>query len=154
MNEMGEKLVRHYRGPRETAVRYNKYVVNDKLFRTLAFDVRKRTQNSGMCILTVDGDTYFGKLIEMIEVEYFDRTKYVMFKCKWADSTRDNGYKVDEYGLIFVNYKNLVHRGEIITNEPYVLTSQVDQVFYVEDERDRDWACTVKTKLGNVYDVG
>jgi hypothetical protein len=35
-----------------------------------------------------------------------------------------------------------------------VLTSQVDQVFYIEDERDRDWACTVKTKPRNVYDDG
>jgi hypothetical protein len=47
---MGEKLVMHCRGPRETAVRYNKYVVNGKLFRTVAFDVEKRTQNSGVLI--------------------------------------------------------------------------------------------------------
>jgi hypothetical protein len=114
-------------------------VVSGKLFHTLAFDVRKRTQNNGVCVPTVDGDTYFEKLIEVIEVEYFDRTKYVLFKCKWVDSTRDKGYKVDEYGLIFVNFKNLVHKGEMITDEPYMLTSQVDQVFYVEDERDRDW---------------
>jgi hypothetical protein len=107
---MGEKLVRHCRGPREIAIRYNKYVVNGKLFRTIAFDVGKRMQNSSVCVPTVDGDTYFGKLIEVIEVECFDRTKYIMFKYKWADSTRDKGYKVDEYDLIFVNFKNLVHR--------------------------------------------
>ena len=71
-------------------------------------------------------------------VEYFDRTKYVMFKCDWADSTRDKGYKVDKYGLIFVNFKNLVHKEERITDESYALTLQVDQVFYIEDERDRD----------------
>jgi hypothetical protein len=35
-----------------------------------------------------------------------------------------------------------------------VLTSQVDQVFYVEDERDPDWACAVRTKPRNVYNVG
>jgi hypothetical protein len=35
-----------------------------------------------------------------------------------------------------------------------VLTSQVDQVFYVEDERNQDWACIVRTKPRNVYDVG
>jgi hypothetical protein len=79
---MGEKLIMHCRGPRETAVRFNKYVVNGKLFHILAFDVGKRRQNRGMCVPTVDGDTYFGKLIEVIEVEYFDRTKYVIFKCK------------------------------------------------------------------------
>jgi hypothetical protein len=36
----------------------------------------------------------------------------------------------------------------------YVLTSQVDQVYYVEDESNLDWACVIKTKPRNVYDVG
>jgi hypothetical protein len=71
-----------------------------------------------------------------------------------VDTTRDIGYKVDEYGLVLVNFKNLVHRGELITDEPYMLTSLMDQVFYVEDEREPDWACTVRTKSWNVYDVG
>jgi hypothetical protein len=61
---------------------------------------------------------------------------------------------VDKHGLTLVNFKNLVHRGDQITNELYVLTSQVEQVFYVDDEKDPNWACTVKTKLRNVYDVG
>jgi hypothetical protein len=48
---------------------------------------------------------------------------------------RDRGYMVDKYGLVFVNFKNLVHKRERITDELYVLTSQVDQVFYGEDKR-------------------
>jgi hypothetical protein len=35
-----------------------------------------------------------------------------------------------------------------------VLTSQVSQVFYVKDNRDPDWACALKAKPKNVYDVG
>jgi hypothetical protein len=57
-------------------------------------------------------------------------------------------------GLTLVNFKNLVHRGDQITDEPYVLIFQVEQVFYVDDERDHDWACAVRTKHRNVYDVG
>jgi hypothetical protein len=45
-----------------------------------------------------------------------------MLKCDWMDSTRDKRYKVDEYGLIFVNFKILVHRGEMIIDKLYVLT--------------------------------
>jgi len=41
------------RGLKETAVKYNRYVVNGKLLRTLAHDVR-RTHNSGVCVPTVD----------------------------------------------------------------------------------------------------
>jgi hypothetical protein len=53
---------------------------------------------------------------------------------------------VNEYGLALVNFKKFVHKGELISDELYVLTTQVDQVFYVEDERDLDWACDVRTK--------
>jgi hypothetical protein len=103
---------------------------------------------------TVDGKTYYGKLTDIVKVQYYDRTKYVLFKCDWTDPTRDRGFRVDDYGLVFVNFNHLVHRGKLITNEPYVLTSQDDQVFYVEDERNPDWVCAVRTKLRNFYDVG
>jgi hypothetical protein len=72
---MGDKLVIHCRGLRETTIKYNKYVINGKLFHTLAFDVGKMTHNSSVCIPTVDGETYFGKLTEEIKVGYFNWTK-------------------------------------------------------------------------------
>jgi hypothetical protein len=120
---LGEKLVMHCRGPMVSAIEYNRYVVNGKLFRTIAYDVRRRSQNSGVCVTTVDDETYYGKLTKIIEVEYYDRTKYVLFKCDWADNTRGRGYKLDKYGLTLVNFRNLVHKGDKITDEPYVLTS-------------------------------
>jgi hypothetical protein len=60
--EMGEKLVMHCRRPRETTITYNIYVVNGKIFCTIAHDVGKRTQNSGVCVPTVDNDTYYGEV--------------------------------------------------------------------------------------------
>jgi hypothetical protein len=151
---LGEKLVLHCRGPMVSAIEYNRYVVNGKLFRTIAYDVRRRSQNSGICVPIVDDETYYGKLTKIIEVEYYDRTKYVLFKCDWADNTRGRGYKLDKYGLTLVNFRNLVHKGDKITDEPYVLTSQVSQVYYVTDDRDPDWACALRTKPRNVYDLG
>jgi hypothetical protein len=68
--EMGEKLVMHCRKPMVSAVQYNRYMVNGKLFHTIAYDVGKRSQNSGMCVPTVDDETYYGKLTQIIEVEY------------------------------------------------------------------------------------
>jgi hypothetical protein len=115
-----------------SAVQYNIYVVNRKLFHTIAYDVGKRSQNSGVCVPTVDGEMFYGKLTQIIEAEYYDRTKYELFKYDWAGNTRDRGYKVDKHGLTLVNFKNLVHRGDTIIDEPYVLTSQVEQVFYVK----------------------
>ncbi len=48
-------------------------MVNGKLFRTVAQDKGKTTQNSGMCVPTVDDNTYYGKLTRIIEVEYYLR---------------------------------------------------------------------------------
>jgi hypothetical protein len=41
--KIGEKLVMRCRGPMDSAVQYNKYVVNGKLFHTIAYDVGKRS---------------------------------------------------------------------------------------------------------------
>ena len=38
-------------------------------------------------------------------------------------------------------------------DEPYVLASQVSQVFYVKNVRHKDWAVVVKTKPREVFDV-
>ena len=47
---MGEKLVMHSRGPMVSTVQYNRYVVNGILFCTIAHDVGKRSQNSGVSV--------------------------------------------------------------------------------------------------------
>jgi hypothetical protein len=61
---------------------------------------------------------------------------------------------MDRYGIALVSFKRLIHKGEGINDEPFVLSSQVSQVYYVEDARHPDWAVVVKTKPWNVYDVG
>ena len=71
----------HCKGPMVSAVQYNRYMVNEKLFRTIAYDVGRRYQNSGVCVPTLDDEIYYRKLTQIIEVEYYDRTKYVLFKC-------------------------------------------------------------------------
>jgi hypothetical protein len=40
--ELGDKLVWHSKGPLETALEYNRYVVNDNLFRTVVQDEGKK----------------------------------------------------------------------------------------------------------------
>jgi hypothetical protein len=105
-------------------------------------------------VSTVDGDTYYGKLIRIIKVEYYETTRYVLFKCDWACVRKDRGYSEDEYGITLVDFKNLIHTGEKISDDPYVLSLQISQVYYVHDDKNLDWCCLVRTKPRNVYDVG
>jgi hypothetical protein len=70
----------HCRGPMVSVIHYNIYVVNNKLFCTIAHNVRKKFQNRGVCMPIVDRKIYYEKLTQIIEVEYYDMTKYVLFK--------------------------------------------------------------------------
>jgi hypothetical protein len=83
-NEIGKKLVWHSKGPVQTAFQYNRYVVNGNLFQILSHDEGKITHNSGVCIPTVDSETYYGQLTQIFEVEYYDMTRYMLFKCDWG----------------------------------------------------------------------
>jgi hypothetical protein len=56
--------------------------------------------------------------------------------------------------LTLANFKNLFYKRDQIIDELYVLTSQVEQVFYVEDERNPNLACAMRTKPKNAYNVG
>ena len=111
-------------------------------------------QNSGVSVAT-DGDiTYYGVLTDIIELNYFDNIKHVLFKCKWVDDQNRRWYKTNEFGFLMVNFTHFIYGGDEMMNEPYVLVSQATQVFYVEDKRHKDWYVIVKTKARDVFDVG
>jgi hypothetical protein len=151
---LGEKLVSHAKCQIFDAVEYKRYVVNGVWYRTLDVDEEKKNQNSGVCVTTEDSPTYYGKLTRIIKVTYYDLTQYVLFKCDWADIQPNKGYKNEKYGFDLVNFDNLIHTGARITDDPFVLSNQVSQVYYVEDPKNPYWVVAVWTKPRNVYDVG
>lgn len=58
-----------------------------------------------------------------------------MLLCSWVQpSTRDVhvGTKVDEFGFTLVNFKTLL----LIQKQPFVFLSQVDQVFFSDEDID------------------
>jgi hypothetical protein len=97
---------------------------------------RKKRQNSGMCVTTEDGPTYYGKLTRITEVTYYDLARYVLFKCDWANIQPNKGYKKEEYGFDLVNFNNLIHTGVRIIDDPFILPNQVSQVYYVKDSKN------------------
>jgi hypothetical protein len=109
--KLGDKFVSHAKGPMFDAQEYNRYVVNGVLYRTVNVEKEKKIQNSRVCVTTEDGPTYYGKLTRIIEVTYYDLTRYVLFKCDWANIQPNKGYKNEEYGFDLVNFNNLIHTG-------------------------------------------
>lgn len=132
--------------------RYSGYIVNGFRFHTYKREIRRQTQNSGVIVKGDEesgGSEYFGVLTDILELEYGGRNKIVLFKCDWWDTYNEGrGYKKEANGLTFVNTTR-----HLATNEPYVLASQVEQVYYIQDNKNPDWQMVVKTLPRNFYDI-
>jgi hypothetical protein len=56
--------------------------------------------------------------------------------------------------MTLVNFKFLKHTGKNIWDDPFVFASQAKNVFYVHDERSKDWSVALDAKVRDVYDMG
>lgn len=107
----------------------------------------------GSCYDDTESD-YYGLLDDVLEVEYHSslgRCVVVLFKCHWFDHVR--GVKVNHKH----NMVDIKHKTKGFVNDPYVLASQVVQVYYVPypsmTNDLKDWWAVVKTKPRGIYEV-
>ena len=142
------------KGPYPLVNQLKHYVINGLKFRSSNVETNRKTQNSGVSVVTEGGNTFYGVLTDIIKLNYSGKIKHVLFKCTWVDDQNRRGYKTDEFGFPMVNFTHSIHGGEEIVDEPYVWKSQATQVFYVENKRHKDWCVIVKTKARDVFDAG
>uniref|UniRef100_A0A803MT40 DUF4218 domain-containing protein n=1 Tax=Chenopodium quinoa TaxID=63459 RepID=A0A803MT40_CHEQI len=123
------------KGPSTIARRYTGYFCNGYKFYTRDHDERCKTQNSGVSLTALTPSftsskdhnpvlgnvTYYGAIKSMIEVDYWSTFSVVLFECDWFH------VEVDDYGLTR-NFKKFCSK-----DDPFVLASQVHQVFYTQD---------------------
>jgi hypothetical protein len=107
------------------------YEINGNTFYTIAQDQKSTNQNSGVRFDAADDNgkkvTYYGYIEEIWELDYGPTFKIPLFRCKWFNLK--DGVQVDpQYGMTIVDMKNLGYE-----TEPFVLASEVAQVFYVKD---------------------
>ena len=69
--------------------------------------------------------------------------QYPLFKCNWIDVHKKNGMEVDELGFAMVNLKRSFSK-DTLQDYPFILASQVKQVFYVRDLVENDWYAVLK----------
>lgn len=155
-------------GSLQRARRFSAYNVNGFKFRTMEREHSLKTQNSGVFVISrtrshsrisdnnlVNGDVnYYGKLVDIIELNYYGRFRIILCKCKWANTITDRGIKQDVLQFTLVNFSRLIHTGEREEDEPYIEASQAQQVYYVEDVVEKDWSAVVHLKPRDLYDMG
>lgn len=149
--QVNEGLLSLARGPFDGVQRFTGYVVNGFRFHTKELEGKRSKQNSGILVKGMMGNKkidYYGVLKEIIELQYFKGKRIVLFKCDWWDVDHiGKGVKKDKHGFVSVNPSR-----KLVTDEPFVLASQVEQVFYVRDGFNVDWLIALKGHSENFYD--
>ena len=151
--------------PDKWARRYTGYVTNGFRFHTKQREARLSTQNSGV-LLTANMQSYassrdkhpiagevifYGVLTDIIELRYSNDFKFVLFKCNWVNN--NVGKKQDEFKFTLVNFKHLLYKQNRLSDEPFILASQAQQVWYVQDPIEEDWHVVVKLTPRDLYDM-
>ena len=150
---VSETLITLSKWPYNIVKQPKDYVINGLKFRSLNDEANKKIQNSGVSVAIEGGITYYSVLADIIKLNFSNNVKHVLFKCKWVDDQNRRGYKTNEFGFPTVNFTHFIHGRDEMMDEPYILTSQATQVFYVEDKRHKDWYVVIKTKVRNVFDA-
>ncbi|KAL8160180.1 hypothetical protein V2J09_001717 [Rumex salicifolius] len=138
-------------GPSRVVKRYTGYIVNGYRFHTSDRSENRKTQNCGVMVRGDDSSDkeYFGVLSDIFELHYPGGNRVFAFKCRWFDvGSHGRGYKIDDYGFTSVNKTR-----SLKTDEVYVLESQVEQAFYVQDPRNKDWEFVIKAQPRDFYDM-
>ena len=81
---------------------YSGYVVNDVKFVTANWDVNRKTQSSGICVLSThlgEEINFYGILLEVLEFHFVKGCREIMFKCKWFETKPKNKRKQQYYNI-------------------------------------------------------
>ncbi|XP_073120779.1 uncharacterized protein [Henckelia pumila] len=145
------------RGPNPVAFSYHGFNVNGFAFRTVESERNRKVQNSGVMVPSMhDNDdnesTYYGRLTDVISLDYGGHGRIVLFRCDWVNNT--TGMKIDPLGFTMLNFSRLIHTGEREEHEPFILASQAQMVYYVRDPKEEDWHCVIRHTPRDTYNMG
>lgn len=148
------QLVTLSKGPDFRVFNHKGYILNGFKFRTKDAEKHLKTQNSGVIVkgdeLTGHAD-YYGVVRKITEIKYLDNNFVILFKCDWFEAPSEGrnqgrGYKKDDYGFISVDITRLFYK-----NDPFILGSQAELVYYVQYSDKENWYSVVKVKPRHIF---
>ncbi|PHT33826.1 hypothetical protein CQW23_25626 [Capsicum baccatum] len=96
---------------------------------------------------------YYEKLKDIVELNYYDKFRVVLFKYQWADTTQNRGLKIDAWKFNCVNFFKLIHTNDCVDDDPYIEASQANMVYFIDDEHDKEWTVVVHLQPRDLFDM-
>nr|GEV97807.1 hypothetical protein [Tanacetum cinerariifolium] len=125
------------RGLNNHVNRYSGYFVKGYRFYTKEHEKILKYQNSEVVVSVVDATPQKGNTRPVV--------------CDWVDVSR--GCKQDEFGVTLVNFSYAVHTSVKLLDDPFVLASQVDKVFYSHDPKLEGWLAVRHVKVKDAFNM-
>ncbi|KAK4420287.1 hypothetical protein Salat_2441800 [Sesamum alatum] len=109
----------------------------------------KKTQNFGVVVIVEEEfgfRYYYGMLTDIIQLDYLGNHQVVLFKCDWFEG---KSIQKDKYNCTSINTSKSWK-----TNEPYVLASQAQQVFYVDGIKlGSNWTVVTEAQARSSWNI-
>jgi hypothetical protein len=111
------------------------------------------TQNIGVLVMgEAKGTNWYGVIKRMISLEFPGQKEVILFQCDWFDvpidtsTNRGKGYNKDKFGVINIDTTRHKYR-----NEPYILATHAELVFYVNLLNKLGWSSVISMKPRNLF---
>ncbi|XP_065628554.1 uncharacterized protein LOC136067129 [Quercus suber] len=141
-----DTLITFFKGPYTSINWLKHYIINGLKFRSSNVEANRKMQNSRVSVATEGGITYYGVLIDIIELNYSGNIRHVLFKCTWVDDQNRRGYKTDELGFPMVNFTHSIHGRKEMVHEPYVLAFKLHKFFMLKIKGTKIGMSSLKRK--------
>ena len=139
-------------GPDPRVASYSGCDVNGVRYHTYNRDNRLTTQNNGIAMAGEHDNEeveFYDVLVDVLELQYLFNHKVILFKCEWFDTNAKRKRIQKDHNLICINVSNTWYR-----NDPFILASQAQQVFYVNDPKiGSNWKVVEKSHHRHIWDV-
>ena len=88
---------------------------------------------------------YFGVIETIFELDYAS-FRIPVFRCQWVNNS--SGRRIDEFGFVSVDLSKVGYK-----DDPYILASQVRQVFYIADPSKKNWSIVMQSNKNYAENV-
>ena len=113
---------------------YTGCIVNGVRFHTKDRDDRRITQNSVICVSGEhDGEEvdFYGILSNVIVLNYILVYKVILFRCSWFDTNQKKKKIKHDHNFTSIQVSSTWYK-----NDPFILATQAQQVFYLDDYKN------------------